>query len=441
MKVLDTVHETKVELTRTGVFKRLAVSLAVFTSNIIAASTPIPFIKPNEALLSLPRSSWSILAVGLAPLVSSYLLVEMAALLVPAWRAMRRSSAERRIPLKRAAIGFGLALSFIQALILANRFEAMGIQGAESVLFKLKLLLLLLGAAAALIVAASVVDRHGLGSGFAVLILAQWAPAIVEPLMALRSAFLFATLEHRVLHDSLFILALPVAATVWLSTSFCLPIGKSSDHPDLISRPACGVSPLAFLGVFIAVANVWTLSKGSGSVSTNSNGLNLLLIGLISCAFAFLFNPPHRIATFWEKLVGFSKDQSPQLVTVLPECVLFIVMAGALELWGSQWIGVYVPAVSVTIVATAIFIDLVVEFRARQRCHTLVPVWEIHQVYAVAPTLRMLETVNIKAFATNKSLRSMVQFFGPHVPIQIMVPLEDAPRARTLLEARWPTDA
>lgn len=90
--------------------------------------------------------------------------------------------------------------------------------------------------------------------------------------------------------------------------------------------------------------------------------------------------------------------------------------------------------------ATALTIDLILEFRARQSSPSLVPVWEIHQVYALPPTLRMLENAHIKAFAKNKHVRSMVQFFGPHIPIQIMVPLEDAQRARTLIEERWPTD-
>ena len=59
-------------------------------------------------------------------------------------------------------------------------------------------------------------------------------------------------------------------------------------------------------------------------------------------------------------------------------------------------------------------------------------------MYAVAPAVRLLQSAGIPAFARGLRVRSLLLFFGPHVPIELLVPAEHAARARAFLEVRWP---
>ena len=52
--------------------------------------------------------------------------------------------------------------------------------------------------------------------------------------------------------------------------------------------------------------------------------------------------------------------------------------------------------------------------------------------------MRMLEAERIHAFAKGARLRALLQFFGPYVPVQILVLAKDAQRAHALLQERWP---
>ena len=51
------------------------------------------------------------------------------------------------------------------------------------------------------------------------------------------------------------------------------------------------------------------------------------------------------------------------------------------------------------ILGTGVICDLVQEWRARRNNATLTIVWEIHQTYAVAPAVRLLEEQGLHPFA------------------------------------------
>jgi hypothetical protein len=154
--------------------------------------------------------------------------------------------------------------------------------------------------------------------------------------------------------------------------------------------------------------------------------------------FAFLFNRPARVAETWRCLSPNPAEGIPRLKTVVLECVLFIVVVFVVDWWAIQRIGRYAPNTFEVLLGTGIICDLVREWRAAQGDSHLTPVWEIHQMYAVTPAMRLLEAEGIHAFAKGARLRALLQFFGPYVPVLILVPAKDAPRARALLEARWP---
>ncbi|MBI3179823.1 MAG: hypothetical protein HYZ27_09195, partial [Deltaproteobacteria bacterium] len=63
----------------------------------------------------------------------------------------------------------------------------------------------------------------------------------------------------------------------------------------------------------------------------------------------------------------------------------------------------------------------------------LVPVWEIHQVYAMDPALTALAAAGIAAHARSAYHRTLLQFFGPLVPVLVLVPRAQADAAVAVL--------
>ena len=84
-------------------------------------------------------------------------------------------------------------------------------------------------------------------------------------------------------------------------------------------------------------------------------------------------------------------------------------------------------------VATAIGMDLVSEWRARQRCRDLVVVWPMNRVQLADLAVHALQEAGIGAYTRGRYHRGLLYFFGPFVPIDIMVPADRADEAAGLL--------
>ena len=77
--------------------------------------------------------------------------------------------------------------------------------------------------------------------------------------------------------------------------------------------------------------------------------------------------------------------------------------------------------------------DLVEEVQARRRLGALVAVWPVHRLYAVEPLRARLTAAGIPSHARALRFRTMLQFFGPYTPVQLLVPSARAAEAASLL--------
>ncbi len=94
------------------------------------------------------------------------------------------------------------------------------------------------------------------------------------------------------------------------------------------------------------------------------------------------------------------------------------------------------------VVVTAAIMDFAGEWRARRAHGALAAAWPEHRVYAIDPTLQMLAAAKIPSHARGAHMRALLQFFGPWVPVEILVPEAQAAEARALIESRLlPGDA
>jgi len=64
-----------------------------------------------------------------------------------------------------------------------------------------------------------------------------------------------------------------------------------------------------------------------------------------------------------------------------------------------------------------------------------VRVWELHRLYAADESMRLLEREGIKAHMRGLRHRSALYFFGPYIPVEVMVAPGDAERAHACLSS------
>ena len=424
-------------------WKRAFISLGVLAVCFAARQIPLPTVTPNVDFADGSMAVWSIMALGVGPLLSGYMLVEFAALIVPAWRPLRVGGPAGRAKLHRAALITGMVLALPQAVVFTIALETMDVTRNYGGGFRVITVLTLVGATGALVALARIVDREGLGGGFSILLLANLVPQIVGPL---GSALLHAksgAIPFSVLVNGVFVAAVLVGATLWMFSLFRLPASNDLPHPALVSRPACGVAPFTTVAAILGAAAAWTRLNTPGHPlgpePFTSNLPTALFLGVgAAIFFAFLFNRPDKIARTWKSLSPNPPEGILRPKAVMLESVLFIILVVLAEAWAVRHIGNYSANTVATLLATGIVCDVVREWRAREADPNLTSIWEIHQTYAVAPTMRLLEAEGIHAFAKGARLRALLQFFGPYVPVQILVPAKDAERAHALLQERWP---
>jgi hypothetical protein len=422
----------------TPLSKKVLVTLGVLVVYLGARHIPLPTVKPNLSLAAGTEASVGIMALGLSPLIIGYVLVELAALLVPAWRALRVGGPAGRAKLHRASLAVGMFVAFFQALVLAAWMDVMGVSQNPGLGFRLITVVTLLGATAVVVVMMRMVDREGLGSGFAVLLLAGLIPNVVGLFKYTGAALRAGSIDLSTPFGGVFFGAAVVGAALWTFSSYRILPSDPGHDTALIGRPACGLIPLATVPTVFAF-----LAKMRRSTPESSASLPATLVLSIAVAalLAFLFNRPDRVARAWKSLLPGMPGGIPRLKEVILESVLFVVLIVGLDIWAVRRFDYNYLLNPVTILlATGILCDLVREWLARQSQAGLSSVWEIHQSYAVAPTLLLLQGEGIPALAQGRRLHALLQFFGPYVPVQILVPAEHAPRAHALLQARWPVE-
>jgi hypothetical protein len=77
--------------------------------------------------------------------------------------------------------------------------------------------------------------------------------------------------------------------------------------------------------------------------------------------------------------------------------------------------------------------DVVVEVQARRRAGALVSIWAFHRFVLVQPVLQALAGVGVEAHLRGAHYRALHHFFAPYVSVDVLVPADDAERARAVV--------
>ncbi|MEZ4317737.1 MAG: hypothetical protein R3F61_09535 [Myxococcota bacterium] len=393
--------------------KRLLVLLVTVAGLVAVERIPIPGVDTEAVAMWTAQAGWtpsalSVGALGVMPWLTAAVLLELLALFVPSWREIRTSGAEARAVFERFTPWAWLVLAAIQALAMAMSLEIMRVGntplvGEPGIGFRLVVVLSLVAGSAVCVGLCQWCARDGLGAGLLVALGLMWTE---EPWIW----WMNVQLGEVTLLTPAVLLAVAVGLLALRTPGRTLRLS---------------VAGLVPLGVVVQALSIYYVDL--------SNPVLLLLGVLVPTALlGVLFQMPDLVAAL--KGVPQPLVQRDLTTGVL---VNTVVVAGLV--YGVVELGLPTFGVELFVVPAVLW-DLASEWRARSSGLST-EVWQLHRMYAVEPALDALNAAGIPAASRGDRTRSLLHFFGPYVPVGILVEASRADEARAVLARRLATGA
>lgn len=383
--------------------------------------------------------SFSVVSLGLVPIVTGFFLVELAAWGGPRWRPLRAGGLESRRRLRRAALVSSLVLSLVQGFFVSRSLLASGARipmaDAELVSPELgswfvPLAMLSLTAGVCLMVGlARAIERHALGAGFSLLTAALAAVHLVEsgwiavrrggwPEVAVRSPL-----------DLMLGALLVVGALAGLAAVLQRPVrarrGPSIRMPSSGLAPLVIASSLLMLPATLAPVFNWRLPADFAAMVPGT-----WTFSLVYAALALAFAVPLSNG-FSRPDAGEEQDPEALRVALGVSVAVLLGLAAASQL-GSHFLGVAVD-LSVLAALPAVALDLAAEWRLRSSHGELVALRACPRLPAASAALERLADAGIPAIVRGLHHRSLWHFFAPHLEMELLVPTSLAETAEAVL--------
>lgn len=421
----------------TGAFpwRRLLITCLAPLALIAGKRILIPGVNDVELAHIFPAGdleAFSVTALGLAPIMLAYFLVELVALVIPALR-WRRHDPAGRIGLGRVTAIVAILLALAHGYFIARYLESASALGADFVdmpgwKFRLMAMLSLVAGSLLLAVIAGVISEHGLGNGYGVLMASAIALDLIPNLELVNPV----TAE--------FALGVVTFAAIVVAASCVLRWRVGDGKQPALRVPSSGLSPLADSGAFISLvftitglaANATLFDLLIWSSVLHDWKVKLALVAVTLPIWAWIFARPsviERVAmqgglppvtrTTWGRALAVSA------LLVLGAAV--IALAAPLD----ASLHMFVNPVSALVVA-AVLLDVIADARA---CRTKLAIAAvIHQPQVLGVVEHALSEAQLPYHLHASHLRTLFAFFGPWAPIHVLVEPDRAIEARVKLD-------
>ena len=418
----------------------LVVGLAWLLGSVLLPGISAAKLADLRSLMApdIDTSSMSITALGLRPLVSGFFLVEILALLIPAWRPLRADGGAGRRKLTRAALLVSLVIALGQGFLLGRWLESSAADPRLSNLLVADpppafagLAALSLAAGTALLwVLAGLIDRVGLGCGMAILLGLEslWT---IDRDVGRNLVSLLQGQTSPASFSAQIVLCLGVALASWVMLRGLAQHSAARKDSAPIQQPVTSLVPLqAAASLVMLVSSAANLGWIPPSLAEPlAPGLGayyaaqfVLLIGLgILCGW--LFTRP-------QKGIPFDPAQRQRALQI---GMLYLIALWCVSIAMSR-LHLQTALSPLHIVAiTAIALDIAASWRARQLHAELFPIWHPASVDAAIADCEKLHRAGIFALTRGLYPRSLWRFFGPIYALDVMVRPADAERAQRIL--------
>lgn len=420
-------------------WKRLGVVLAVPLALEAGSRVVLPGIERSELPPELAGApALGVLSLGMIPYLTAAALVELVAVLVPRWRALRISGPAGRARLHRATLGVTLLFATIQAWGVATYAESALADTLVSVApwFRGVAVPTLVAGTFLFVAAARFLDRRGLGAGVSVLLAGGVVAMLVDHVVGIWRQVSMGALTPLGLVAGLAGLAFAAFAT-WFVLRRHRAERPTEEGPAIAIRaPAAGLSPLEVVGsasgllLFAGLPPTWIVPAVVALLATPLFAMAYSRIDLVSALLARAVGGPVPAEVFTDRVrrarrraLGISLAWVAAIALVVP--LLDEVTGGSSA-----------PLAAGVVALTAIAMDLRAEWHARRRAPSLVPIWPVHRIYEVDVAVAILAERGIEVHPRAVHHRTLLQFFGPYVPVDLLVPEDRAAEAHALLERR-----
>lgn len=364
-------------------------------------------------------------ALGIAPIVAAYVLVELVALLVPGWRRRRHAGPVARQPIANAVIAVTVALVAIQAWLVTTSVES-ATEEPVSLARRLGIVGSLALGTLALAGVARLVRTRGLGNGYAALLAGGWLVDGVSHMAADASGG-----ERMLAVAALGIIAVVVTTVLRWRVSAARAAG--------LRIPTTGLAALADAGGLVGVG-LLVASVTRGSVSAVFNDATrwidhgavvvLMLVAVLAVVWSYVFARPAVLATVATRAgEGPPAREAWGRATVLSAGVLVGLALLVVAAPGARWIAE--PATFAVVVAAVL--DVVADARGRRGA--LVCVWSLQQPQHADTVARHLAAAEIPCHLSATGVRTLLAWFGPYVAIDVWVAPDKAAEAQAKLAA------
>jgi hypothetical protein len=373
-------------------------------------------------------AQFTVFGLGIAPLVSAFVSVEIVASIVPRWRRHRDTVLGRR-KLGLAVAIVAIVLSIVQAYFVVQFIESLGRGGSDVFNHRAFWIAVATYAAGPMILAvlASLIGSRGIGNGYAVLVLAIYVWKL--PWLDLASA--------PALELVLVALVIVVVAVVGLALvswrvrapgRVALPLPSAGGVPLQDGGGALAlIAALAALGVTMPDALADATHSLRGSLWIGS-------VALVAAAalWSFVFARPgrRRAQLAAAALEPASSEQWLRALVVTALGLACAFAAGHAFYSKHIFREFYDPAL--VLIAAVIVADLVEEWGARERA-ALIAIWPLHDPLLVDAARDRLTAASIPHFIQATRLRSLLWLFGSYVPMMVFVPVAHAEAAHVLM--------
>jgi hypothetical protein len=166
-----------------GLYGRLGVTLLVLLAYRVGCHLPLPGLDTQKIGLlyeggGTATARVSVLALGIMPLISALILLELVKLAAPELRTWERATPRNQRRYGYVAVGLALAMALVQSAGIASALEQVTALVPEpGTAFRAIAIATLMAGTALVIAFANIIDRAGLGSGIWIMFL---APALAE---------------------------------------------------------------------------------------------------------------------------------------------------------------------------------------------------------------------------------------------------------------------
>jgi hypothetical protein len=412
---------------------RMILTLALLAAYVFLGRLTLPWVD-REALLEMHIGSQlsGVLMLGLRPLLTGFLVVELFSMMTSPGRRLRQGTAGRA-KLTRAALAASLLLAGLQAMGIAQWLELQSSPGGApfvptpGLAFRLLTVATLTAATAALYVFGQLLSTYGIGNGFALMIVSTTVMSIVSGGAASLRGVTDASFQGPVF--------LAIVGTVFLLARFfrtaedawrpAFPQGLMPVYTVL------WLFPLLWLGVNVA-AGLPRSSEPQYAVPLTI----LIMVPVFSWLFFQMFSGRARL----QANLTDSDEQLDELAAALRRrallaTVLMAIGAAAFLAWRSYRPNALAFAVQFVdlVVLVAIVLDLWDQYRFQRRTGATALLTQLDNVHFSYRLEERLQEAGVDALARGHQLRSLFFFFGALFKIDVLVAEEQLGRAREVL--------